>query len=49
MGTTHGAEIFSIACPEISRDAAADLARFARLSAPAASPERAPQPELATA
>lgn len=30
MGTTHGAEIFSIACPDISRDAAADLARFAR-------------------
>lgn len=30
MGTTHGAEIFSIACPEISRDTAADLARFAR-------------------
>lgn len=30
MGTTHGAEIFSIACPEISRDGAADLARFAR-------------------
>jgi acetyl esterase/lipase len=30
MGTTHGAEIFTIACPEISRDAAADLARFAR-------------------
>ncbi|WP_293902759.1 alpha/beta hydrolase [Phenylobacterium sp.] len=28
MGTTHGAEIFSIACPEISRDTAADLARF---------------------
>ena len=32
MGTTHGAEIFSIACPEISRDTAADLARFARTS-----------------
>ena len=30
MGTTHGAEIFSIACPDISRDTAADLARFAR-------------------
>jgi acetyl esterase len=30
MGTVHGAEIFSIACPEISRDTAADLARFAR-------------------
>jgi acetyl esterase/lipase len=49
MGTTHGAEIFSIACPEISRDAAADLARFATLSGQAA---RAPQParaELETA
>jgi acetyl esterase/lipase len=30
MGTVHGTEIFSIACPEISRDTAADLARFAR-------------------
>jgi acetyl esterase/lipase len=30
MGTTHGTEIFSIACPDISRDTAADLARFAR-------------------
>ena len=30
MGTIHGTEIFSIACPEISRDTAADLARFAR-------------------
>jgi acetyl esterase/lipase len=29
MGTLHGTEIFSIACPEISRDTAADLARFA--------------------
>lgn len=32
MGTIHGTEIFSIGCPEISRDAAADLARFARLT-----------------
>ena len=31
MGTLHGTEIFSIACPEISRDTAADLARFARV------------------
>jgi acetyl esterase/lipase len=30
MGTTHGLEIFSIACPEISRDTAADMARFVR-------------------
>ena len=30
MGTVHGTEIFSIACPEISRDTAADLARFAK-------------------
>ena len=29
MGTIHGTEIFSIACPDISRDTAADLARFA--------------------
>lgn len=49
MGTTHGAEIFSIACPEISRDSAADLARFARLSN-AASPADAPSArELAPA
>jgi len=31
MGTTHGTEVFTIACPEISRDCAADLARFARV------------------
>ncbi len=30
MGTIHGTEIFSIACPDVSRDGAADLARFAR-------------------
>ncbi len=30
MGTVHGTEIFSVACPDISRDTAADLARFAR-------------------
>ena len=28
MGTMHGTEIFSIACPEISRDTARDLAAF---------------------
>ncbi len=31
MGTMHGTEIFTIACPEISRDTARDLAAFARL------------------
>jgi len=30
MGTMHGTEIFTIACPEISRDTARDLASFAR-------------------
>jgi hypothetical protein len=30
MGTTHSVEVLSVACPDISRDAAADLARFAR-------------------
>jgi acetyl esterase len=30
MGTMHGTEIFNIACPEISRDTARDLAAFAR-------------------
>ncbi|ODT86493.1 alpha/beta hydrolase [Phenylobacterium sp. SCN 70-31] len=29
MGTIHGTEIFSIACPDLSRDTAADIARFA--------------------
>jgi hypothetical protein len=28
MGTMHATEIFSIACPEISRDTARDLAAF---------------------
>jgi acetyl esterase/lipase len=28
MGTIHATEIFSISCPDISRDTAADLARF---------------------
>jgi len=30
MGTVHGTEIFAIACPEISRDTAASMARFCR-------------------
>jgi acetyl esterase/lipase len=30
MGTIHGTEIFPVACPEISRDTARDLAGFAR-------------------
>ena len=30
LGTMHGTEIFAIACPEISRDTARDLAAFAR-------------------
>jgi acetyl esterase len=30
MGTMHGTEIFSLACPEISRDTARDLAAFCR-------------------
>lgn len=30
MGTSHGTEIFTIACPEISRDTARDLAAFCR-------------------
>jgi acetyl esterase len=30
MGTMHGTEIFTIACPEISRDTARDLAAFAK-------------------
>jgi acetyl esterase/lipase len=32
MGTIHGTEVFSITCPDISRDTAADLARFAKQS-----------------
>jgi acetyl esterase/lipase len=28
MGTVHGTEVFAIACPEISREAAASIARF---------------------
>jgi acetyl esterase len=30
MGTSHGTEIFTIACPEISRDTARDLAAFGK-------------------
>jgi acetyl esterase len=30
MGTIHGTEIFALACPEISRDTASDLANFVR-------------------
>jgi len=30
MGTMHGNEIFAIACPDISRDTARDIAGFAR-------------------
>jgi len=31
LGTMHGTEVFVIACPEISRDTARDLAAFARI------------------
>ena len=30
MGTMHGTEIFTIACPEISRDTARDIAAFTK-------------------
>jgi acetyl esterase len=30
MGTMHGTEVFSVACPEISRSTARDIAAFAR-------------------
>ena len=30
MGTIHGTEIFSIACPDVSRETAASIARFCR-------------------
>jgi acetyl esterase/lipase len=30
MGTVHGTEIFAIACPEVSRETAASIARFCR-------------------
>jgi hypothetical protein len=29
MGTMHGTEIFAIACPDVSRDTARDIASFA--------------------
>jgi len=28
MGTIHGTEIFSLACPDISRETAASIAQF---------------------
>jgi hypothetical protein len=30
MGTIHGTEIFAMACPDISRDTASNLANFVR-------------------
>ena len=30
MGTIHGTEMFVVACPEISRETAASIARFCR-------------------
>jgi acetyl esterase/lipase len=30
MGTVHGTEVFPLACPDISRDTASDLANFVR-------------------
>jgi acetyl esterase/lipase len=30
MGTTHGVEVFPTCCPDISRDAARDLADFCK-------------------
>lgn len=30
MGTSHGTEIFAIACPDVSRETAASIARFCR-------------------
>jgi hypothetical protein len=30
MGTMHGTEIFTVACPDVSRDTARDIAAFAR-------------------
>ncbi len=32
MGTIHGTEIFSIACPDVSRETAASIARFCRVA-----------------
>ena len=33
MGTIHGTEVFPVACPEISRDTARDIAAFCQSSA----------------
>jgi hypothetical protein len=30
MGTMHGTEIFTIACPDVSRDTARDIAAFSK-------------------
>jgi hypothetical protein len=30
MGTMHGTEIFIIACPDVSRDTARDIAAFTK-------------------
>jgi hypothetical protein len=30
IGTRHGTEIFSIACPDMSRDTAASIAHFCK-------------------
>jgi hypothetical protein len=30
MGTVHGTEIFSIACPDVSYETAASIAQFCR-------------------
>jgi acetyl esterase len=30
MGTIHGTEIFAVACPDVSRETAASIARFCR-------------------
>jgi acetyl esterase/lipase len=42
MGTSHGTEIFTIACPDVSRDTARDIAAFARESAGLRGPPRVP-------
>jgi len=30
MGTSHGVEIFVVACPDVSRETAGSIAQFAR-------------------
>jgi hypothetical protein len=30
MGTVHGTEIFSLCCPDVSRETAASIAQFCR-------------------